>query len=199
LGTLGEEYTGYSGVPSGADPEFRKRPFAMKARQALAETTDPKMLAAAVGTLLMDGGILWADGKLDWDYTPMGIDLLARAKKAAPEAIQLWSLETALPAHGVHPPQTLRIGGNLQAKNLVRKVTPQYPPLAKSLRIQGTVRFLALIGTDGKIKYLKVEQGPKELIQASYEAVRDWEYKPTLYNGRPCYVITQIDVNYQIG
>jgi protein TonB len=42
-------------------------------------------------------------------------------------------------------PQRIRVGGNVQAANLIRKVTPVYPPLAKQARIQGTVRFTAII------------------------------------------------------
>jgi hypothetical protein len=57
----------------------------------------------------------------------------------------------------------------------------------------------ALIGLDGKVLYLHPEGGPTELIPASLEAVRHWEYRPTLLNGKPCYVITRIDVNYTLS
>lgn len=40
--------------------------------------------------------------------------------------------------------------------------------------------------------------GPPELVDASMDAVRQWEYQPTLLNGKPCYVITLIDVNYML-
>jgi hypothetical protein len=36
--------------------------------------------------------------------------------------------------------QPIKVGGNLQAANLVKRVTPVYPPLAKSSHIQGTCR-----------------------------------------------------------
>jgi hypothetical protein len=55
-----------------------------------------------------------------------------------------------------------------------------------------------LIGLDGKILYAHANSGPAELIPASVEAVRQWEYKPTLLNGKPCYVQTLIDVNYTL-
>ena len=54
----------------------------------------------------------------------------------------------------------------------------------------------ALIGPDGKILFLHAESGPTELVPASMEAVRQWQYKPTLLNGKPCYILTLIDVNY---
>src|SRR5438552_659028 len=49
----------------------------------------------------------------------------------------------------------IRVGGNVQAANLIRKITPVYPPLAKQARIQGTVRFTAIIGKDGTIQNLQ--------------------------------------------
>ncbi len=153
---------------------------------------------AAVGTLLRDGAILWADGKLDWDYTSTGNSLLAKAKSVAPEVMTLLTLPTALPERGVRPPSTIRVGGNVQSANLVRKVAPSYPRSARDLGIQGTVQMTALIGLDGKVLYLHADKGPAELIPASIEAVQQWEYKPTMLNGRPCYVVTRIDVNYTL-
>ena len=96
-------------------------------------------------------------------------------------------------------PAPLRVGGNVQAVNLVNKVTPVYPPLAKQAQIQGTVRFNATIGTDGTVKNLDVVAGHPLLVEAAQEAVRQWVYKPTLLNGQPVEVQTQIDVNFALS
>ena len=66
------------------------------------------------------------------------------------------------PVKEVKPTNTepLRVGGNVQAANLIKKVTPVYPPLAKQARIQGAVRFTAIIGKDGTIQNLTVGQRP---------------------------------------
>ena len=96
-------------------------------------------------------------------------------------------------------PQRIRVGGNVQAANLVRKVTPVYPPLAKQARIQGTVRFTAVIGKDGTIQNLQLVSGHPLLVAAAREAVRQWVYKPTLLNGEPVEVVTQIDVNFTLS
>lgn len=96
-------------------------------------------------------------------------------------------------------PQRIRVGGNVQAANLIRKVTPVYPPLAKQARIQGTVRFTAIIGKDGTIQNLQLVSGHPLLVQAAQDAVRQWVYKPTLLNGEPVEVVTQIDVNFTLS
>jgi predicted house-cleaning NTP pyrophosphatase (Maf/HAM1 superfamily) len=197
LGITGRSYT--TNDPAGSDVDYRKRPFALKAQQALESATDEAFLVSAASTLLRDGAILWADGKLDWDYTPLGNTLLARAKEKSPNAMHLLTLPTTLPGRGERPPQTIRVGGNVQADKLISQAKPAYPVAARELGISGIVRMTALLGLDGSILYLRPESGPTELIPASVEAVRQWRYKPTLLNGRPCYVLTLIDVNYTLN
>ncbi len=96
-------------------------------------------------------------------------------------------------------PQRIRVGGNVQAANLIRKVTPQYPPLAKQARVQGTVKFQAIIGKDGTIQNLTLLNGHPLLVPAATEAVKQWLYRPTLLNGEPVEVVTQIDVNFTLS
>jgi TonB family protein len=100
------------------------------------------------------------------------------------------------PASGM---MRIRVGGNVQASNLIKKVTPMYPPLAKQARIQGTVQFTALIGADGSIQSLQLVSGHPLLVPSAQDAVKQWMYKPTLLNGNPVEVITQIDVNYTLS
>ena len=52
------------------------------------------------------------------------------------------------------------IGGNVAAANLIHRVEPVYPPLAKTARIQGVVTFQATIGADGEIRNLQQEGHP---------------------------------------
>jgi protein TonB len=93
----------------------------------------------------------------------------------------------------------IRVGGNVQAANLIKKITPVYPALAKSARIQGTVRFTAIIGKDGTIQNLQLVSGHPMLVQSATEAVKQWVYRPTLLNDEPVEVITQIDVNFTLS
>jgi len=96
-------------------------------------------------------------------------------------------------------PQRIRVGGNVQAAKLVRQPKPVYPPLAKQARIQGTVRFTAIIGKDGAIQNLQLVSGHPLLVPSATEAVKQWVYQPTLLNGEPVEVITQIDVNFTLS
>ncbi len=96
-------------------------------------------------------------------------------------------------------PQRIRVGGNVQNANLVSRVNPVYPPLAKQARIQGAVHFTVVIGRDGLIQNIEVISGHPLLVPAALEAVKQWTYKPTLLNSNPVEVITQVDVNFTLS
>ncbi len=93
----------------------------------------------------------------------------------------------------------VRVGGGVESANIVRKVVPVYPPLAKQARIQGTVRFTALIDKDGNVASLQLIEGHPLLVESARQAVQQWQYRPTLMNGEAVEVITQIDVNYTLS
>lgn len=95
--------------------------------------------------------------------------------------------------------QQVRVESNVEAANLIKKVIPIYPQIARATRIQGTVRFTAHIGKDGRILNLKFTSGPSVLVDAASAAVKQWIYRPTLLNGQPVEVITQIDVNFTLN
>jgi protein TonB len=95
-------------------------------------------------------------------------------------------------------PTRIRVGGNVIAAKKIRGPLPIYPQLAKTARIQGTVRFTAIIGRDGTIQNLQLINGHPLLVPAAQAAVSQWVYQPTLLNGEPVEVITQIDVNFTL-
>jgi TonB family protein len=97
------------------------------------------------------------------------------------------------------PPSTIRVGGNVQQTKLVSQPRPVYPPDAKAARIQGVVKFNATIAKDGTIQHLEVISGHPLLIPAAMEAVRQWVYQPTLLNGQPVEVMTEVDVNFTLS
>jgi len=96
-------------------------------------------------------------------------------------------------------PKRIRVGGSVQRANLINQTRPVYPPLARQARIQGTVKLTAIIAKDGTIEKLEVLSGHPLLIPAALQAVKEWRYKPTLLNGEPVEVVTQVDVNFTLS
>jgi protein TonB len=87
----------------------------------------------------------------------------------------------------------------VQAAKLIFGPKPEYPPMARMVHIQGQVRLAAIIGTDGRVQNLQVLSGHPFLAKASLEAVAKWRYQPTLLNGEPVEVQTEIVVNFILG
>lgn len=96
-------------------------------------------------------------------------------------------------------PKRIRVGGNVAKARLVRQVRPQYPPLARQARIQGTVKLSAVISKDGTIQKLEVMSGHPLLVPSALSAVKQWRYRPTLLNGEAVEVLTNIDVNFTLS
>ena len=96
-------------------------------------------------------------------------------------------------------PIRIKVGGSVQEGKFLSGPRPVYPPLARAARIAGTVRLQAVISRDGAIMDLRVISGHPLLVSAAMEAVRQWVYEPTLLNGEPVEVITQIDINYTLS
>lgn len=83
--------------------------------------------------------------------------------------------------------------------NLIYRVQPNYPSLARQARIQGTVELRAIISKMGTIENLSVLSGHAMLVPSAVEAVKHWRYRPYLLNGEPIEVETEITVNFILG
>ena len=106
---------------------------------------------------------------------------------------------TAAPPPPKVTPKRVSVGGNVQAARLVNRVQPVYPPLARQTRISGTVKLHAIIGKNGAVEQLQVLSGHPLLVQSALDAVKQWRYQPTLLNGEPVEVDTEIDVIFSLA
>jgi TonB family protein len=82
---------------------------------------------------------------------------------------------------------------------LTRPVNPDYPLLARQMKVQGSVMLQALIGRDGVIQDLRTLSGPAILAAAAQEAVKQWRFKPFLQAGEPVETQAHITVNFTIS
>ncbi len=99
----------------------------------------------------------------------------------------------------VATPQRVRVSQGVTQGLLIHKVQPQYPPLARQARIQGSVVLQAVISKDGTIQGLRLISGHPMLAPAAIDAVKQWRYKPYILNGEPVEVETQITVNFTLS
>jgi protein TonB len=99
----------------------------------------------------------------------------------------------------VAAPQRVRVSSGVSTGLLIRKVQPNYPPLARQARIQGSVVLQAEISKEGTIQNLQLISGHPMLAPSAIEAVKQWRYKPYLLNGEPVAVETQVVVNFTLS
>ncbi|MFZ5926702.1 MAG: energy transducer TonB [Acidobacteriota bacterium] len=83
-------------------------------------------------------------------------------------------------------------------RHLARSPKPKYPAEARKSRVEGEVVLRALIGKDGTIRRVEPVSGHPLLVEAAREAVLRWRYRPTLLNGEPVEVITDIAVTFHL-
>jgi TonB family protein len=91
----------------------------------------------------------------------------------------------------------VRVGGQIRPPTKIRDVPPVYPAIAKSARVAGTVTIEATIDLEGKVMDAKVVRSVPMLDQAALDAVRQWEYIPTLLNGVPVPVVVTVNINFK--
>jgi periplasmic protein TonB len=99
------------------------------------------------------------------------------------------------PTPSARPPRV----SHVMEGNLIYRVQPQYPPLARQARIQGIVVLRAMISREGKIENLQVITGHPLLVKSAMDAVLQWRYRPYYLNNEPVEVETQVTVNFTLS
>lgn len=87
-------------------------------------------------------------------------------------------------------------GGKVAAAQLVYRKEPAYPTAARQMGVHGEVVLEATIGTDGRVRAVRIISGHPLLVQAAREAVMQWRYRPTLLDGQPVENKSQISLNF---
>ncbi|MEO8260208.1 MAG: TonB family protein [Acidobacteriota bacterium] len=94
--------------------------------------------------------------------------------------------------------EPIRVGGGIKPPVKTREVSPVYPPLAQTARVQGVVIIEAVISPAGKVLDARILRSIPMLDAAALDAVRQWEYTPTLLNDVPVPVIMTVTVSFQL-
>lgn len=121
-------------------------------------------------------------------------DAVAGKEKAEAAAAREKAAAAARARASVAP---LRVGGKIHTPTKIKDVKPVYPAIAQSARVDGSVTIEATIGPDGKVADARVVRSVPLLDQAALDAVRQWEYTPTLLNGVPVPVLVTVTINFK--
>jgi TonB family protein len=102
-------------------------------------------------------------------------------------------------AQAAPEPAPIRIGPGIPAPQRIKNVNPVYPADARTAGVQGTVVIEATIGSDGHVRDAVVRRSIPQLDAAALDAVRQWEFRPTVVNGRAVPIIMTVTVNFSVS
>lgn len=118
------------------------------------------------------------------------------------ETISVRSTRTTAPATATRPqaPAPVRVGGNIRVPRKVKDVKPTYPESMRAAGRDGQVSLDAIIGEDGTVRSVRVLSGDvhPDFAIAAADAVRQWQFTPTLLNGRPIEVVMTVKVGFSL-
>jgi protein TonB len=107
-------------------------------------------------------------------------------------------LPPAVPPTGPRPPEPIRVGSVILSPRPVTRVEPVYPPQAMSARVEGIVILEVKLDATGKVTDARVLRSVPLLDQAALEAVREWVYTPTCFNGAAIPQIISVSVPFTL-
>ncbi|PYQ46701.1 MAG: hypothetical protein DMF78_25735 [Acidobacteria bacterium] len=101
-----------------------------------------------------------------------------------------------LPQEAPPAPKVVRVGGQIKVPQLVKKVDPDYPELAKQAQLGALIILEATVGTDGHVQSVTVLRGAPIFDEPAMAAVRQWVYRPLLLNGVPTPFMLTVTVKF---
>jgi TonB family protein len=178
LGVVAKDYR--TGDSAAVDDRVRNSDLAKQILTELRDSNDGKLIGQAGFWMAVQGGMLYADGKIDWDYTAVGHELLQRGLQFDPTMAQWYALvDQPLPKRGQRPPRVFGTNASGLRSGRIKSVTPIYPAEAKAKGVEGKVTFNLLVGPDGKVVKALITSGPAEFAASALDAVPHWEYRPS--------------------
>lgn len=92
--------------------------------------------------------------------------------------------------------RVIRRSEGVQESQLITRMIPIYPQIARAARIAGAVELMVLVGRDGKVLSVKVLSGSPLLAPAAKQAVEQWRYRPAILDGQAVEVESHVTVNF---
>jgi len=142
------------------------------------------------------------DAVSKWEYTPA---LLEGKPTAVVTTVTVtFTIDGGSPSGPVTAPPwpaaagALRVGGSIKPPRQTKNVRPVYPVGAQYDRTGGAVILEVLIGPDGKVKDARVLRSSPVFDKSAVEAVKKWEYEPTVVNGVPVSLTMAVTVSFSI-
>jgi protein TonB len=104
----------------------------------------------------------------------------------------------AVPPPPPLPAEPVRLRRGMEAPRKIVGADPVYPPVARSARIEGIVVLEAVLDTTGHVESVRVLRSIPLLDQAAVDAVRQWQFTPTMLNGTAVPIVMTVTVDFRL-
>jgi len=188
-------------VPKPATAGKPKRTVAPEAKTPAAPTQPPPVATATARTVLPPLEVEVVAGDTHRKIRPGSSSVRVDLQPGTPpQPVTEVGAADAETAGNVTSNAAERVQMSADASEIVaRPVRPNYPLLARQMKVQGSVILQALIGKDGIIQNLRVVSGPHILASAAQDAVRQWHFRPHFQGSEAVETQAKITVNFTIS
>jgi TonB family protein len=83
-------------------------------------------------------------------------------------------------------------------KAAVSKVNPDYPDVARQLKMQGMVQLEAVISEDGSVAEVRIVSGNPVLTKAASQAVKKWKFAPVTEDGKAVKAVAPVELSFKL-
>jgi TonB family protein len=136
------------------------------------------------------------------DQSSWGVRIVERAvpedAASLQERLRQAATQLAQAAGAASTTGALRVGGAIRQPRKIKDVPPVYPAIARTARVQGVVIVEASIDATGNVSDVRILRSIPLLDQAAVDAVKQWQYEPTLLNGSAVPIIMTVTVNFTL-
>lgn len=84
------------------------------------------------------------------------------------------------------------------ASAIVSRTQPDYPPVARQLKLEGTVELEAVISEQGRVDDVRIVSGNPVLTKAAAQAVKKWKFTPVIDGGKPAKAVAPLSLTFKL-
>jgi TonB family protein len=78
------------------------------------------------------------------------------------------------------------------------KAQPEYPPMARQLKIEGAVELEAVVSETGSVEKVNVVSGNPLLTKAATDALKKWKFAPATADGKAVKALAPVSFNFKM-
>jgi protein TonB len=93
----------------------------------------------------------------------------------------------------------LRVTESEARRAIVKKVEPEYPAMARQVRMSGQVQLDVLIDASGNVETVKVLKGNALLSNSAVTAMKKWKFAPFTVDNKRSKAVTSLTFDFRIG